>query len=471
MTRMEDIHIQVLQESLRTLRSHSQPVRLVCEDKTLYCNLGLLVFFSPFIRHMVENIEQGQDTVIILQGLHSNTVRDIISLIDEGCVNVQGEYRDITKRINRDAKNMGLNINFEVRENQNAVSELFNDLSEVTLRNIKLEMELGDISDNATKEEIINELRLVDVNTLKESKIDKIDSLDEKSSSEETSSKVQYPCGICEMSYESMYRVLRCNTVHFLPEIKSKFSEKVKNNSCSVCDKTYSSRDNAARHIGEKHGITNKIRIQRGLQPIPKTKLKTNEKFIPKSDIHNTETYQNASSEKKITAIDKEVGERAIVEEKSKTEGKEDNFNIIRNVLLNKVTIKREKVDDTNCEDKEIQENANFSCKKCPFITKTNYNFMEHKRIDHQEQIFSCSECSFNGNSLYHLKRHIDAFHEDVKYSCNICEYKARRPDKLKFHKQSKHEGIFFPCEQCDYKASRKDHLKTHSIRIHALKS
>jgi len=461
---MEKIHIKVLQESLQTLKSQSQPVRLVCEDRTLYCNLGLLVVFSPLIRHMVDSIEQ--DTVIILQGLYSNTVRDIINIIDEGSINVQGEYMDITKRINRDAKNMGLNIHFGVEGDQTPVSE---HSSEVTLGDIKLEKEFGDILDHAIKEEVKNELRLVDVNTLKEHKVDKIESMDEKPDSEDTASKEQYPCGVCDLLFESKYRVLRCNTVHFLPEIKSKYSDKIKNNTCSVCDKKYSSRETAARHIGEKHGITNRIRIRRGLQPIIKTKLKTDENSISETENHHKPSYQNTKLEKKIIEMDKD--KTTIAEEKSNCDDKEDNFNIIRNVLLNKVTIKREKEDDIHCENKENQENANFSCKKCTFITKTNYHLMEHKRLDHQEQIFSCSECSFNGNSLYHLKRHNEMFHEGVKYSCNICDYKARRPDKLKFHKQSKHEGIFFPCNECDYKASRKDHLKAHIIRIHALKA
>jgi hypothetical protein len=147
----------------------------------------------------------------------------------------------------------------------------------------------------------------------------------------------------------------------------------------------------------------------------------------------------------------------------------EDNFNIIRKMLLNQIPLKREPVEYTENETEDIKENEeNLICRKCSFITTTKSKLVEHKRVDHSEQVYSCSECSFNGNSLYHLKRHINSFHEGVKYSCNICEYSARRPDKLKYHIQSKHEGIFYPCGECDYKATRKDHLKTHIQNVHS---
>ena len=147
----------------------------------------------------------------------------------------------------------------------------------------------------------------------------------------------------------------------------------------------------------------------------------------------------------------------------------EDNFNIIRKVLLNQIPLKREPVEYNENETEDIKENEeNLTCRKCSFITTTKSKLVEHKIVDHNEQLYSCSECSFNGKSLYHLKRHINSYHEGVKYSCNVCEYSARRPDKLKYHIQSKHEGISYPCNECYYKASRKDHLKTHIQNVHS---
>ena len=60
---------------------------------------------------------------------------------------------DITKRINRDAKNMGLNINFGDGGNETTVSDHSSE-KEITLRHIKLEKESGDISDHVIKEEM-----------------------------------------------------------------------------------------------------------------------------------------------------------------------------------------------------------------------------------------------------------------------------------------------------------------------------
>ena len=434
--------------------------------------------FSPFIRGLVGSVgNEGSETIIILPGINSSSVQHIINILNNGTTKVIGNYNEIIKKIKKDAKNLGLII----------------DLLEENDKVIERELAIPD-SDEFTLEEggRIDDLNIVDINTLSECiKTEVNETLERKPDVlklEDKTSKLLYFCGICESSFVHKYKVLRCSTLHFMSEIKSKYSAMIQGKSCGLCNRKYSSNDSVARHIGEKHGVTNEIRIKRGLEPL-NLKLKTDrelpeERKIYKGGVESGATISDLSMQN-VSTVTNVIAKPTFPEESGSYESEtlpanesedmstniepEDSFNIIRKVLLNQIPLKREPVEYNETETEDIKENGeNLTCRKCSFIPTTKSNLVEHKRVDHSEQVYSCSECSFNGNSLYHLKRHIDSYHEGVKYSCNICEYSARRPDKLKYHIQSKHEGIFYPCNQCYYKASRKDHLKTRIQNVHS---
>ena len=360
--------------------------------------------FSPFIRGLVGSVgNEGSETIIILPGINSSSVQHIINILNNGTTKVIGNYNEIIKKIKKDAKNLGLII----------------DLLEENDKVIERELAIPD-SDEFTLEEggRIDDLNIVDINTLSECiKTEVNETLERKPDVlklEDKTSNLLYSCGICESSFEHEYKVLRCNTMHFMSEIKSKYSAMIQGKSCGLCNRKYSSNDSVARHIGEKHGVTNEIRIKRGLEPV-NLKLKTDrelpeERKNYKGGVESGATISDLSMQN-VSTVTNVIAKPTFPEESGSYESEtlpanesedmstniepEDNFNIIRKVLLNQIPLKREPIEYNETETEDIKENGeNLTCRKCSFIPTTKSNLVEHKRVDHSEQVYSCCAVS-----------------------------------------------------------------------------
>ena len=329
----EQLHAKSVYGFLRSLKIQSPPIKLVCEDDTVYCNLGLLVVFSPFIRDLVGSVgNNGSETVFSLPEINSSSVQHIINILNDGTTRVIGNYNENIKIIKKDAENLGLNIdlredNDKVIEREKAITDSYRFILE--------------------EEGTIDELNIVDINTLTECiKMEVNESMERKPDLLKLeTSKMLYSCGICELSFEHKYKVLRCNTVHFMSEIKSKYSAMIQGKSCGLCNRKYSSNDSVARHIGEKHGVTNEIRINRGLEPL-KLKIKSyiglpeekkddqgGVKSVTISELSMQRIIEKTKSSEESGSFETETMSANENEDISYNMEPEDNFNIIRKVL------------------------------------------------------------------------------------------------------------------------------------------
>ena len=282
---------------------------------------------------------------------------------------------------------------------------------------------------------------------------------------------VKYPCGVCSLSFSSKYQVLRCNTQHFTKEIRLKY--KIQNKTCGICKRTLYSKVHVARHIGEKHGATNEIRVKRGLAPIAL-------KIKGKRAKGNLKIFKKKKyiEEKTLSEVVETTSPVQVETPLSNITGNQSNFNIIRNVLLKKVALPKPSESDnqkvgseTVKHDDKVKNTDKALIKEYVVNVRKVTVSNNSESVDKEDnsgglKVTNLSTRCQKGDVAF-SKKTSEALKSNAEYACSFCDYTNKRGTNLKRHIQSKHEGIFYPCKDCDYKGNRKDNLDSHRRKRH----
>ncbi|XP_063863954.1 zinc finger and BTB domain-containing protein 49-like isoform X2 [Scylla paramamosain] len=84
-----------------------------------------------------------------------------------------------------------------------------------------------------------------------------------------------------------------------------------------------------------------------------------------------------------------------------------------------------------------IHNKGPYTCKQCPFTSKTYRDCVEHRKKEHVV-IHKCSVCEFTTPRIDRLKRHVSA--HDKPHQCPECKFSTSRAQNLQKHIKNKHE-------------------------------
>ena len=126
------------------------------------------------------------------------------------------------------------------------------------------------------------------------------------------------------------------------------------------------------------------------------------------------------------------------------------------------------------------EENVNYSCTECNFVTMYKQNLTMHFESKHSDSSkeFQCEECGSKFTEKRNLKRHIDKIHgEPDAFVCEFCDFKTKFEFNLRRHKDEKHEIIgkgtgikgrqSYSCKRCDFTTFDQNQMYSHNTNIH----
>ena len=145
-----------------------------------------------------------------------------------------------------------------------------------------------------------------------------------------------------------------------------------------------------------------------------------------------------------------------------------------------------------------------FNCDKCLYGSNYKYNFQNHVKANHNENLYICHLCEFktematlfnshmrNCHSVQktvdksrkqyqcdycdystpyksNLNEHVNRAHIGSKYQCSKCDFSTKSKQYFKLHEDVKHNGKTFDCHLCSHKATTKSNLKVHQELKHS---
>ena len=113
-------------------------------------------------------------------------------------------------------------------------------------------------------------------------------------------------------------------------------------------------------------------------------------------------------------------------------------------------------------------ENGDWHCELCGYITKMRSQLNEHRRIVHEnKKLFKCEKCPAAYNTLSNLEMHVKNIHEGVKYKCDLCDESFTLKKNVGRHKKRVHtkNRPLVKCEKCF-----KDFVGNYNLRLHLKK-
>lgn len=117
---------------------------------------------------------------------------------------------------------------------------------------------------------------------------------------------------------------------------------------------------------------------------------------------------------------------------------------------------------------KFINEDGNFQCTLCPYISKYITHFEMHMKHSHPGvPIFLCEICGFETKAKNYLTVHV-MNHLGLKpYKCSECDYASPRKEYLDLHLKRHFKVYCFQCIYCPYTTYRQDYLARHVSEKH----
>merc|ERR1712142_239589 len=125
----------MIADSFVRLKNESSPIKIFCEDRIVYGNLGLLLVFSPFLRNLIGSLSSHKDVVLLLPEATAYTVEKIFEILSKGSCGVDENIEHFQDKIIKASDNLGISINFCEKENHPTDDISGNDISGATSEN------------------------------------------------------------------------------------------------------------------------------------------------------------------------------------------------------------------------------------------------------------------------------------------------------------------------------------------------
>ena len=124
-----------------------------------------------------------------------------------------------------------------------------------------------------------------------------------------------------------------------------------------------------------------------------------------------------------------------------------------------------------------LLKSGSRKCKKCEETLPSRKEFLEHKKLLHQEERNKrdCKSCDYVSQSIGNLRLHMLLKHMKSLFACNICNLGFNTNSKLKSHLEIMHklsepkkmvEAMVFTCRKCNLSFDSDD-FKKHAEKVH----
>ena len=111
-------------------------------------------------------------------------------------------------------------------------------------------------------------------------------------------------------------------------------------------------------------------------------------------------------------------------------------------------------------------ENGDWHCEICDFITNSRSKLNVHRKYVHENRrMFKCEKCPAAYPDTSKLEMHVQNIHEGVRFKCDLCDESFTLKKNVGRHKKRKHtkKRILFKCEHCCNEFVSNYVLKQHS--------
>ena len=88
-----------------------------------------------------------------------------------------------------------------------------------------------------------------------------------------------------------------------------------------------------------------------------------------------------------------------------------------------KKTFKFKRLYDQHIASDIHDENGNWHCEVCGFVTSSRGRLNVHRKFVHEnEKLFKCEQCPAAYNVTSALEQHVKNIHDGIKYKCDLCD-------------------------------------------------
>ena len=418
---------------------------LACEGQLFKAHKVVISSSSPVLRNILKN--SYQNPFIYLTGVKSEDLRNIITLIYQGEVNVAEKNLYLFLEVAENLEIEGFcKISKDLVNVQENLTKKFIESGINTSQNYPVSYDYFQVSNTSIKEEVIKK---DDQGTIK-CPIEKVNYLENKNTEIFSRSETSHHHTLSfsenylekgSLEYISLNNdkvftktgserkeINKKNTRkrRFLTKELKEYSDSLiasEDNlfSCRLCNKIF--RDNYA---AKKHTRTVHIKIH----PCDQCDYKSTN--LSQLKVHVDSIHEGIRHDCNQCNHKAKTKGGLIIHLNSKHKGVSYPCDLCDFKSTVKKSLDRHKASIHKTGEELL-------CEKCDYRTRTKENLRSHVRVKHQLIGVLCDKCNKLFSSNDHLKRHIESVHNKVRFLCNLCEHQTTQKGDLARHMRKVH--------------------------------